>query len=54
MSEYVLDACALLALLCDEVGADVVARAINAANRGEVNVKLPAPPRKGKPHSNRA
>ncbi|MDR1000876.1 MAG: hypothetical protein LBL96_08785 [Clostridiales bacterium] len=38
MTEYVLDACALLALLCDEPGADVVANIINDANSGEFSI----------------
>jgi predicted nucleic acid-binding protein len=37
---YVLDACALLALLCDETGADVVAEVINAANAGTVELSM--------------
>ena len=35
MNRYVLDACALLALLRNEQGADVVAVALNGANNGE-------------------
>jgi len=38
MSRYVLDACALLALLRNEPGADKVASAINAANNGEAKI----------------
>ena len=38
MSCYVLDACALLALLRNEPGADKVAAAINAANKGEAKI----------------
>ena len=38
MSRYVLDACALLALLRNEPGADKVAAAINAANNGEAEI----------------
>jgi len=34
MSHYVLDACALIALLQDEAGADKVAAVINAADVG--------------------
>ena len=37
---YVLDACALLALLRDEPGADVVADIINAANNGEIDLSM--------------
>jgi predicted nucleic acid-binding protein len=37
---YVLDACALLALLRDESGADVVADIINAANNGEIDLSM--------------
>ena len=40
MSCYVLDACALLALLRDEPGADKVAAAINAANNGEAEIVM--------------
>ena len=35
MSKYILDACALLALLRNEPGADSVAAALNAANTGD-------------------
>lgn len=35
---YVLDACAMIALLQNEEGADKVASAINAANNGEAKV----------------
>lgn len=35
---YVLDACAMIALLQDEEGADKVAAVINAANDGEAEV----------------
>ena len=38
MSRYVLDACALLALLRNEPGADIVAAAFNAANDGEAEI----------------
>jgi ribonuclease VapC len=38
MSRYVLDACALLVLLRNEPGADKVAAAINAANKGEAKI----------------
>ena len=38
MKLYVLDACALLALLRNEQGADVVADAINVANRGMAKI----------------
>jgi PIN domain nuclease of toxin-antitoxin system len=40
MNRYVLDACALLALLRNEHGADKVAAAINAANNGEAEVVM--------------
>ena len=40
MSRYVLDACALLALLRNESGADKVANAINAANNGEAEIVM--------------
>lgn len=40
IARYVLDACALLALLRDEPGADVVADVINAANNGEANISM--------------
>ena len=38
MTKYVLDACALMALLHDEGGAEVVADAINEANNGEATI----------------
>lgn len=38
MKRYVLDACALLALLRNEQGADKVASAMNAANNGEAEI----------------
>jgi len=37
---YVLDACALIALITDEAGADTVSEIINSAYRGEANVFL--------------
>jgi PIN domain nuclease of toxin-antitoxin system len=40
MNFYVLDACALLALLQDESGADKVAAAIVAANNGEAEIVM--------------
>ena len=40
MRHYVLDACALIALLQDEAGADKVAEAINAANNGEATISM--------------
>jgi len=40
MSRYVLDACALLALLRNERGVDIVAAAINAANNGEAEILM--------------
>ncbi|MDR0999511.1 MAG: PIN domain-containing protein [Clostridiales bacterium] len=40
MTEYILDACALLALLRDEPGADVVANIINDANVGEASISM--------------
>ena len=40
MNRYVLDACALLALLRNEPGADKVAAAINAANIGEAEIVM--------------
>ena len=40
MSHYVLDACALLALLRNEPGADKVAAAINAANNSEADIVM--------------
>jgi len=38
MNRYVLDACAMLAMLRDEPGADIVAAVINAANNGEAEI----------------
>ena len=38
MSLYVLDACALIALLQDETGADIVDNIINSANAEEVEI----------------
>ena len=38
MRRYILDACALLALLRDEAGADKVAAAVNSANIGEAEI----------------
>jgi len=38
MNRYILDACALIALLRNEPGADKVATAFNAANNGEAKV----------------
>ena len=40
MRHYVLDACALMALLQDEAGADIVAAAINAAYNGEAVISI--------------
>jgi len=40
MKKYVLDACALLAMLRNESGADKVAATINAANEGEAEVTM--------------
>jgi len=40
MSRYILDACALLALLRNEPGADNVAIAINAANNGKAEIAM--------------
>ena len=40
MSRYVLDACALIAMLRNEAGADKVAEIINAANNGEATIKM--------------
>ena len=40
MNRYVLDACALLALLRNEPGADNVAIAINAANSGAAEITI--------------
>ena len=38
MNRYVLDACALLALLRNEPGADIIVTAINAANNNEAEI----------------
>ena len=38
MKHYVLDACALIALLQDELGADKVSEVLNAANKGEATI----------------
>jgi len=38
MKCYVLDACALIALLHDEEGANVVSDALNAAHNGEIRI----------------
>ena len=38
MKRFVLDACALIALLRDEAGADIVADAINSANIGKSEI----------------
>ena len=38
MSKYVLDACALLALLRNEPGAEKVAAAMNSANNGDAEI----------------
>jgi len=40
VNNYILDACALIALLQDEPGADEVAAAINAANKGKVAITM--------------
>jgi predicted nucleic acid-binding protein len=40
MSSFVLDACALLALLRNEQGADLVAAVMNAANNGEAEIVM--------------
>jgi predicted nucleic acid-binding protein len=40
MSRCILDSCALIALLQDEPGADVVAAAINSANNGKSEVVM--------------
>jgi predicted nucleic acid-binding protein len=37
---YILDACALIALLKNEVGADVVRQLINRAERGEIAIYM--------------
>ena len=39
-SHYILDACALLALLRDEPGADKVADVLNAANKGNITIQM--------------
>jgi predicted nucleic acid-binding protein len=40
MNRYVLDACALIALLQDETGADIVDDIINSANNGLVEIMM--------------
>ena len=40
MNGYVLDACALIALLQEEPGADKVAAVLNAANNGEAEIVM--------------
>jgi PIN domain nuclease of toxin-antitoxin system len=40
LTAYVLDACALLALLHDEAGADIVAEIINSANAGAAEISI--------------
>ena len=40
MNHYILDACALIALLQDEAGADKVAAVINAANVGKATITM--------------
>jgi predicted nucleic acid-binding protein len=40
MTRCVLDACALLALLCDEPGADIVAGAMNEASLGMIELSM--------------
>ena len=40
MNRYVLDACALLAMLRNEPGADKVAAAINEANTGDAEITM--------------
>jgi PIN domain nuclease of toxin-antitoxin system len=40
MNSYVLDACALIALLQDEAGADKVAEIINMAYNGDVTIVM--------------
>ena len=40
MNILVLDACALIALLQDEAGAEIVADAINAAHAGQVQIRI--------------
>jgi len=38
MKKYVIDACALLALLRDEQGANIIADALNSANEGQAEI----------------
>jgi predicted nucleic acid-binding protein len=40
MKHYILDACALIALLKDEVGADKVTAVFNAANNGGTTIAI--------------
>ncbi|MDR1765650.1 MAG: PIN domain-containing protein [Lachnospiraceae bacterium] len=40
MTRYVLDACALIALIYDEDGANVVAEEFNLANDGKVELRM--------------
>ena len=40
MNRYVLDACAVIALLQDELGADIVADALNSANEGQAEILM--------------
>ena len=40
MKKYVFDACALLTLLRDEQGADIVAGALNSANEGQSEITM--------------
>ena len=40
MNRYVLDTCAMIALLQEEQGADKVAAALNAANNGEASIVM--------------
>ena len=40
MKHYVMDACAMLALLCNEQGADKVAEILNTANKGNVTIEM--------------
>ena len=42
MSDYLLDACALLALLNDEEGADTVSNLLDQAERGEITLSISA------------
>jgi len=42
MQNYLLDACAVLALLDDEKGADVVSGLIDSARRGEITLSMNA------------